>query len=117
MKITLSKIYRTTKTKDGKPLTTKDGRNYERLSVKCQEYGEQWLSGFGSNWNTMWAEGDTVEVEIKKVNKDGKEYLNFERIDKLSELENRIKALEDMLLNKKSTTIPADDVDPEDIPF
>lgn len=71
-KITITKITRTERTsaRTNKPFTS--------LGLKAQEYGDQWLSGFGNKDNAGWKEGDQVEIEIKKVEKDGKTYLNFE---------------------------------------
>lgn len=51
---------------------------YTRIGMKVQEYGDQWLSGFGRKDNMSWKVGDTVDVEIKEIEKDGKKYINFE---------------------------------------
>lgn len=70
MKVTITQITR-------KEAQGKKGP-YTRIGMKVQEYGDVWLSGFGRKDNVSWKAGDTVDVEIKKVEKDGKEYINFE---------------------------------------
>ncbi len=77
MKITLTKLTKFTKDKDGNPLKTKDGRNYTRLLINSNEYGERTLSGFDGEQTQNWQIGDTVEVEIKEVEFNDKKYLNF----------------------------------------
>lgn len=73
-KVTLTKIYSSDKDKQGNPLKSKDGRPYTRMSIKCQEYGDKWLSGFKNGGNSNWKEGDTVEIIVKEVG----QYLNYE---------------------------------------
>lgn len=77
MTATLTKVYRTDKDKNGNPLMSKAGKPYTRMSIKCQEHGDKWLSGFSSGWNQNWKEGDTVEIEVKQNG----QYLNFEKSD------------------------------------
>jgi hypothetical protein len=68
MKLTLTYVNRTQRTsKAGKPFTS--------ISVKTQEYGDRYISGFGNKSNENWKVGDMVEVE--GVTEKGK-YLNFE---------------------------------------
>lgn len=74
MKLTLTKVYTTNKDKEGNELKSKKGIPYTRMSIKAQEYGDKWISGFQNKDNKDWKEGDTVEVEIK----ENGEYLNFE---------------------------------------
>ena len=97
MNVTITKIYRSTQDKNGKPLTTKDGRNYERVSIKTREHGEKWISGFGNAGNANWREGDTVEVFIEEKG----EYLNFKQPDKLALLEERVNKLEAVVFRKQ----------------
>ena len=73
MKITLTRVFKSDKKKDGTPLIGKNGKPYTKLSVKCQEYGDKWLSGFANKRNEGWKEGDVVEVEVEE--KDG--FLNY----------------------------------------
>ena len=73
-KVKITKIYRNEKDKNGNILKTKDGRPYERVALKTEEYGDKYVSGFGNKANSVWKVGDTVEVEISKNG----EYINFE---------------------------------------
>ena len=75
--VTITKVYRSTNNKDGQPLVTKDGRNYEKVSIQTREHGQKWIGGFGGNWNQNWREGQTVELDIEEKG----EYLNFKKVD------------------------------------
>jgi GH35 family endo-1,4-beta-xylanase len=96
MKLTLTKVYRNDKDKQGQPLRTKDGRAYTRLAVKCVEYGDKYISFFGHKDNASWKEGDTIEAEVEQRG----EYLNGSTKPKpvsreeFNELVERVKALE-----------------------
>ncbi len=70
-KITITRIARSNKTSSA-------GKSYVSLGIQANEYGEQWLNGFGNKSNENWNNGDTVEVTIEKKTVNGKEYLNFE---------------------------------------
>lgn len=72
-KVTLTKIYTTDKDKAGNPLMSKTGKPYTRMSIKTEEYGDKYISGFKNKANESWKEGDTVEVIIEEKG----EYLNF----------------------------------------
>jgi len=117
MKVTITKIF-------DKEAQGKNGV-YTRRAIKTKEYGEQWLSGFKNKGNEYWKEGDVVEIEIEKYNKDGKEYLNFKPLSRLDLMEKRIIALEIAVArmgnnqHTKMDTIeyPQDDINPDDIPF
>jgi hypothetical protein len=108
MKVEITKIFRTLKDKQGGQLKTKDGRAYERVSIKTKEYGDKYISGFGNKWNETWKEGDIVDIDIKQKG----EYLNFFKIDPIDELTARVKALEDKVFGKKE--LSAEDFD---VPF
>jgi len=125
MKITLTKIFTTDKDKEGKPLVNRNGKEYTRMSIKTQEHGDSWLSGFLNNTNANWKEGDTVEVEVEKAGDKG-QYLNFKTISGYQLLEQRIEKLEEDVKrlagsNIGETEIPVieDDasVKEEDLPF
>jgi len=94
MKVKITQIYRSDKDKNGNPLKTTDGRTYERVAIKTAEYGDRWISGFGNKRNKEWKVGDVVDVEINEVVKDGQVYLNFETMNKVDILEERIAELE-----------------------
>ncbi|MEK7180286.1 MAG: hypothetical protein AAB706_02320 [Patescibacteria group bacterium] len=89
-KLTLTKIYRSTTNKDGQELRTKDGRPYEKLGIKTEEYGDKWLSGFGNRFNENWREGNVVEVEVEQKG----EYLNFKGLTPIDLLAARVAKLE-----------------------
>lgn len=104
-KITLTGIYRKTTDKDGKPLMGKNGKAYEKVSIKAAEYGNEFIGGFGGEWNKTWKEGDEITLDITKATFNGKEYLNFARVnmtermmDMITELNTRVKALEEWRL-------------------
>jgi len=96
MKLTLTKVYRNDKDKQGQPLRTKDGRAYTKVAVKCVEYGDKYISFFGHKDNASWKEGDTIEAEVEQRG----EYLNGSTKPKpvsreeFNELVERVKALE-----------------------
>lgn len=92
-KITLTKVFRTDKDKQGNPLKSSKGVPYTRLNVKSQEHGDKYISGFGNKENANWKEGDTVEVIIKQNG----EYLNFEMpkaTGDIGELTEKVKKLQ-----------------------
>jgi len=93
MKIT--KITRYTKDKQGNPLKTKDGRDYTRVNLQVAEHGQKWISGFGSNTNVNWKEGDEVELIIK----ENGEYLNFSEPKKIDAVDEKL----EQILNKLTT--------------
>ena len=73
------------------PKKSKEGKDYTSISVKCREYGDKYLSGFGNAWNEKWKDGDVVEVDVTKkpaIDKEGKatEYINFSKPDPTTEL-------------------------------
>ena len=111
----ITKIYRSDKDKDGKPLMTKDRRPYVRISIKTQQYGEKWLSGFENFKNQQWREGDQVDIEITKVG----DYLNFSQPSALQLLERRVAKLESIIYKEEQPVIDEEDkeVDLKDIPF
>ena len=64
---------------DRKSRTSSAGKPFTSITIKAREYGEKFLSGFGSKENQGWNVGDEVEVaEVKEVQKGDKTYLNFE---------------------------------------
>ena len=71
-KVTINKINRTER------VSARTKKPYTSLGLLVNEYGSEWLSGFGSKDNALWKEGDTVEIIITEVVKDGKTYKNFE---------------------------------------
>jgi len=70
-KVTLTQVSRSEK-------TSASGKPYTRLLLKCSEFGDRFLSGFGNAGNAEWREGEQVEIQWEEVEKDGKKYLNFQ---------------------------------------
>lgn len=119
------------------PKTSVSGKNYISVSIKSQEYGDKYLSGFGNKDNQNWKVGDVVEVLVKQVLKDGKEYLNFEmpknetksqnnfevlhQIEVLKTKISRLSALVERLYEKSFGEdlegYPIEDIKAEDITF
>lgn len=66
-KVKLTKVFR-------KQKVSKNGKMYNSISIKTDEYGDQLLGGFGNNENNKWKEGDVVEITVTKNG----EYMNFE---------------------------------------
>lgn len=73
MKLTLTQVFATNKDKNGNQLTSKDGKPYTRMSIKANEYGDKWISGFKNKSNENWKSGDEVECIVEQKG----EYLNF----------------------------------------
>lgn len=65
--------------------TSKAGKPFTSVSIKTQEHGEKYMSGFGNKDNAGWKVGDKVNI---KVTPNG-EYLNFETL-KASEQSNEV---------------------------
>jgi hypothetical protein len=122
MQLHLTKVYRSSKDKNGNPLKTRAGKPYERVSIKTQEYGDKWLSGFGATWNGNWQDDSVVNVEVEESG----QYLNFKRIDPMIELEQRVSKLEAAVFKGGNNFMsdapvaegaPDDEINVEDIPF
>lgn len=139
-KVTITKTYITDKDKNGNLLKSKDGKPYTRMSIKCNEYGDKWISGFQNKSNQNWKEGDTVEVIITQKG----EYLNFEtpkkddlaneKMDKIlayvKEIHGQLKIIKERLPERNVAKLEPEDtlrddempdfepgINPEDIPF
>ena len=93
MKLSITKLYKSDKDKNGNPLTTQDGRPYTRIAIQTKEYGSKWVSGFLGNWCSDWKVGMEVEADVYEKG----EYLNFKRPDPIKKLEERVLALEERI--------------------
>jgi len=89
-KLTLTKIYRSDKDKNGKLLVTKDGRAYSKIAVKTKEFGDKFISGFSSYWNENWVEGQIVGAVVE----ENGDFLNLKKPDPVAELADQVKLLE-----------------------
>lgn len=100
--VTITRVFRNDKDKNGAPLMTKAGKPYTKLAIKTDKHGEDWLSGFGNSRNEKWAEGSTVDIMVSSTQgKDGKTYLNFETPKPEDMLAVRVSALELDVINLK----------------
>ena len=103
-KITLTRVYRSDKSKEGVAFVSKLGKPYTKLGLQTKEHGEKWLSGFDGSHTSSWKEGDVVDVVVTpNVGKDGKTYLNFEVPKDTDKLESRLAALEVQVMNLTNT--------------
>src|SRR3990167_2193967 len=130
MELTITKITRNQRTsvKTGKPFTS--------VGIQTIEYASRWLSGFGSQVNAGWNEGDKISVEVTesaKLDKEGRPYLNFTMPQRpqgstgLTEAQaNQLTGIQLDISQIKSAlasilvllqTKPEDVVDVEDMPF
>lgn len=87
MKLTIEKITRYDKNKDGLPLVNKQGKPYIRLSVTA---GGKTYSAFGGQWNDKWKVGDTIEADVVANG----QYFNIVAPKPMDKLEGRIVELE-----------------------
>ena len=117
-KVTLEKVSRFEKDKNGNPFKTKDGKAYTRVLLTVQG---KTLSGFGAQWNQDWKAGDEVSIEITEVQKDGKTYYNFGQVTmtaqmlaQINSLTERVKRLEDSLLTSDGSPMPDFDIKGEE---
>lgn len=134
MQVTLTKIYTTNKDKAGNPLKSAKGVPYTRMSIKTEEHGDKWISGFQNKESINWKEGDTVEVEVTQSG----EYLNFSTPKKEDKLAHDIESINIKLgsiysilqamykgnpgdskskIGNTGVDYPSDDIDVDDIPF
>jgi len=112
--LTITKIYRSTKDKLGNELKTKDGRPYERVAIKTQEYGDKYISGFSGDFNRNWQIGDKVKVLVEQKG----EYLNFSKITENDLLELRVAKLEkDVEALRKFIATPANPAEPSELDY
>lgn len=69
MEVTLTAVKRTDR------VAKASGKPFVSVGIKCNKYGDQWLSGFGGPENENWGAGDVVEIEVETKG----EYLNFKQ--------------------------------------
>ena len=99
-KATLTKVYTSDKDKNGVPFIAKaSGRPYSKMSIKCVEHGDKWLSGFKGKENEFWKEGDVVDIIVKQNG----EYLNYDVPKAEDKLAMRVSALEVDVMQLKNS--------------
>ena len=98
-KATITRVYISDKDKNGVPFVAKaTGRPYSKMSIKCVEQGDKWLSGFKGKENENWKEGDVVDIIVKQNG----EYLNFDVPKAEDKLAMRVSALEVEVMNLRN---------------
>lgn len=120
-KVILTQVYITDKDKQGNKLVNKWGKNYKKIAIKCNEYEQKWLSSFVSSDfdpRNAWKTGQTVKIVIEEKG----EYLNFKLPDQLDYIDERLRAVEEVVFpkqEKKIEDIPIiePELDLSDIPF
>ena len=119
-KLTLTKVFKSDKNKEGVEFKSKKGEKFWKVAVQFDKYPNEWFSCLA------FAEDDYVmklnEGDERLFVLDRGEYNNFKLPTRLDVLESRIEALErgtrpvqkigESILNKAELGI-----DPEDIPF
>ena len=117
-KVTLTRVFRTDQ-------ETKFGVK-RKLAIQTQENGEGvWISSFNTKGTEEWVEGMEVDVEITQKG----DFMNFKPLGmegastsfkpqvNNTELEARVKKLEDEVFSDDTTASIKDDILAEDIPF
>lgn len=142
-KVKLTRVHISNKAKDGTPYVVKQGKNtgkpYSKAAIKCDKYGDKWLSGFvWDSYDTIhkWQTGDEVSIVVS----ENGQYLNFEKPkakdfddEERLVLINRVRDLEAAFMKhiaecKKEApetpeegpdeiVIDDEDVHPDDLPF
>lgn len=89
-KITYIKI--DTTDREGNQLMGKNGKPYNRQTLKVESKGDRYISGFLNENTKGFAVGDEVDIQITesgKLDKNGKPYLNWS-LPKKGEVDNRL---------------------------
>jgi hypothetical protein len=71
MKVTIKKIF----TKE--QISPRTNKAYTSMSIKTEEHGDAWLSGFKDRQNENWQEGDVVEIDVVEKDVNGKKFYNY----------------------------------------
>lgn len=117
-KTILTKLYITDKNKEGKPLTNKYGKPYQKIAIKTELTKDEWITGFINSDKDVrlgWKEGQQI---IIKITENG-QWKNFEVADRIDLLEARVEALEKMFVNKPVSTnaLQEEEINSLDLPF
>ena len=73
MKVKLTGVWHNAKNKAGQPFISKTGKPYERCSIKTEEHGDKYLSGFGNKTTKEWQVGEEVDLIVEEKG----DFLNF----------------------------------------
>lgn len=108
------------------------GKPYTSVGLQVQEFGAEWINGFGNKENANWKEGDKVTMKIFDETYNGKVSKKFEVLKPADLLTQEINGIK-VRLNKHHTFFleiaekinkicddkgyPEEKINPEDIPF
>lgn len=128
-KLTVTKTYKSNKDKDGNLFKDRNGKNYWKVAVKFDKYGDDWYSTlvFREDDPLMKLEEGTEKLFVIDTSNG---YKNFKMPSRLDVLEARLEKLEQRVgsMNKQTptdeTVYPegypspsSEGIKPEDIPF
>ena len=120
--LTITKVYISDKDKEGKLLEGKYGP-YKKVSIKTNEFGEKWLTKSfvtkASDPHLTLKDGMVIKAKVE-VNGN---WVNFQLMDRMDLLEERIAVLEAFMKKPTSTTDQGtideqeDNIESESLPF
>jgi hypothetical protein len=124
MKLTITKVFRADKAKDGTKYMTKGVRNpdgswkieprpYSKIGIKTKEYGDKWISGFDAFWNRDWKEGMEVETEVEQNG----DFLNLKKPDPMADILKVINDLAERVAKLESSIHPQSNEVDDDKPL
>ncbi len=123
MKIIITKVFVSDKSKEGKPFVDRNGKPYKKIGIQTNIHGSQWLSCLSfrdTDPVRELKEGQSADIKIEQNG----QYLNFSLPTRLDLLEERIEKLESYVFSginppPEGTTEESleDEINPEDLPF
>lgn len=94
---------------------TPDEKEVDKVSIKTEQHGDNWLTTLKTRGTEDLAEGQEVELSIEQKG----QYYNFSMP---SDLEKRVAVLEDIVLPKTGSTtagpvMAPEEINPDEIPL
>jgi len=102
-KVTIKRVFISDKKKDGTPFKSRNGNKFWKIGIQCDQTEGAWASDLmfrNDDPRFNWEVGTQAEIKLWQNEKG---YWNFnlpKPEDRIGELEIRVKALEDFMLNK-----------------
>lgn len=93
MKVTLTYV-------NNEDKVSKNGKSYKSCSIKCEEFGDAWINGYGNYETQDWQVGDRVDVFIYDNHYNGNVYKNFKTIHPTVRLQAVVTAMFNVLVAK-----------------
>jgi hypothetical protein len=96
IKVIITKVFVSEKSKDGKPFVDRNGKPYKKISIQTDIHGTQWLSCLSfkdTDPVRNLSEGQSADIIIEQSG----QYLNFSLPSRLDLLEARVAELENKL--------------------